>query len=69
MNLETPKKIGSRREEESVKGPKGEEAAQFCRICHRPFSVTYGNFQSSKTGYISTEKIYIFLFQAPTKKA
>ena len=28
-----------------------------CRICCRPFVITYGNF-SSKTGYISTENIF-----------
>ena len=43
---------------------KGQETSQFCRICYRPFPISYGNFPTCKTGYISTENI----FMVPQKK-
>lgn len=60
MNPETPKKSVPKKGRKR----KGEEASQFCRVCYRPFVIAYGNFPSSKTGYISTENI----FTVPQKK-
>ena len=57
--LETPKKSVTKKGRKR----KGDEPSQFCRICCRPFVITYGNF-SSKTGYISTENN----FTVPQKK-
>ena len=62
MSLETPKKKVAQNKRGRKR--KGEEAFQYCKICHRPFAVTYGNFEGAKRGYISTENI----FQVPQKK-
>ena len=54
MNPETPKKSVPKKGQKH----KGQEIPQFCRICYRPFAISYGNFLTSKTGYISTENIF-----------
>ena len=59
-NPETPKKFVPKKGRKR----KGQETSQFCRICYRPFVISYGNFPTSKTGYISTENI----FTVPQKK-
>lgn len=60
MNPETPKKSVPKKGRKR----KGQETSQFCRICYRPFVISYGNFPTSRTGYISTENI----FTVPQKK-
>ena len=60
MNPEKPKKSVPKKGRKR----KGQEASQFCRICYRAFTISYGNFPTSKTGYISTENI----FTVPQKK-
>lgn len=60
MNPETLKKSVPKKGRKR----KGEEASQFCRVCYRSFVTAYRNFPSSKTGYISTENI----FMVPQKK-
>lgn len=60
MNPETPKKSVPKKGRKR----KGQETSQFCRICYRPFAISYGNFPTSKQGYISTENI----FTVPQKK-
>ena len=62
MSLETLKKKVTQSKQGRKR--KGEEASQYCIICHRPFAVTYGYFEGAKKGFISTKNI----FQVPYKK-
>ena len=57
MNPEKPKKSVPKKGRKR----KSQETSQFCRICYRAFTISYGNFPTSKTGYISTENIFMVL--------